>query len=58
MSVLRQLPRKSRIIVAVSAGGDQALDQEPVDGAGDERRLIGEQLDGRAPWAPRRGWWA
>ena len=45
MSVLRQLPRNSRIISAVSAGGDQRLVHDAVDRRAHEDRLIEQQRD-------------
>ena len=45
ISVLRQLPRKSRIISAGQAGGDHRLAHHAVDRGAHEDRLIGQRLD-------------
>ena len=45
ISVLRQLPRNSRIISRRQAGGDRALLQHAVDRGAHEERLVEEQLD-------------
>ena len=45
ISVLRQLPRKTRIISAGQAGGDQRLADHAVDRGAHEDRLIGQRLD-------------
>ena len=51
MSVLRQLPRKSRIISAVRHGRDHRLAHHAGDRGLDEDRLVGERLDLAAPAA-------
>ena len=43
MSVLRQLPRKTRSMSAVSAGGDGRLLDHALDRRADEDRLIEER---------------
>ena len=45
ISVLRQLPRNSRIIRRGEAGGDDRLADDAADGGLDENRLVGERLD-------------
>ena len=44
MSVLRQLPRKSRIISAVRHGGDDGFAHHADDRGADEDRLVGKRL--------------
>ena len=43
ISVLRQLPRNSRIISAGQAGGDQGFAHHALNGGADEDRLIGQR---------------
>ena len=45
ISVLRQLPRNSRIINAGQAGGDHRFADHAVDGGAHENGLIGQRLD-------------
>ena len=56
ISVLRQLPRKSRIIAAGQAGRDDRFAHDSVDRCPHEDRLIGERLifsSGGRVWATR-----
>ena len=45
MTVLRQLPRNTRIISAVRHGGDHRLADHALDRGADEQRLVGELPD-------------
>ena len=53
ISVLRQLPRNTRIISAVRHAAISASRSTPLIDASHEERLIGERLDLAAPAADR-----